>query len=569
MKKTAAIAIFIIIFTLAGISSTYAGYGTTAKSTVPALYVNGKQVYCTSFNIEGYNYFRLRDMARELSGTTSCFDVGWNSAAGRIEITTGMNYKSEEAAMKYYKGTSIAYPTAAVILVDGKTVNIKGYNIDGYNYFKLRDLGEVIPFYVDWVNEQASIYITTQLPPGTYKTEAGCRLPENSVSDNSERWPGVQNSYIVQNSDGTISTIDINDSIAIETYDNSFKLVASKEIAFELPLFGAFYSGKRYNYIAYGQENPKQSDSKEVIRLVKYDKDFKRLSSVSIKGGESFTVSPFTASGGRMAEAGGKLVFHTARTRYRTSDRLNHQSQLTIIIDTASMKVLNNLGEYQPNHVSHSFNQFAAFDGEDHVLLDHGDAYPRSVVLHRQSGENEYSELDLFKISGQKGANYTGVSVGGFEVVSGNYIAAINSIDQSKAGAYTDYEKGGLTMDERDVYLCIVPADNLVSTAVRKVKLTQYIGTGRTASTPKLVRISNDRLVVLWQEIIPGKGNEGDFSYGPLKYILIDGSGKTLGSTKELDNRILSTCDPVVSGNRLIWYVNQGANRIFHTLLVD
>lgn len=262
---------------------------------------------------------------------------------------------------------------------------------------------------MDWVEAQASIYITTQLPHGTYKAEAGSQLPGNSVSGYNRPWPGMQNSYLIQNADGTVSTIDIDRSIAIDTYDSSFKLVSTRDMAFELPIFGTFYSGKSYNYIAYGQDNTKQSDSKEVIRIVKYDKAFHRLGSVSIKGGESFTISPLTASGGRMAEEGNRLIFHTARTRYKTSDGLNHQSQLTIIIDTDSMKVLNSLGEYQPNHVSHYFNQFVAFDEEKHVLLDHGDAYPRSVVLHRQSGENGCSELDLFKISGKKGDNYTGV----------------------------------------------------------------------------------------------------------------------------------------------------------------
>ena len=41
-----------------------------------------------------------------------------------------------------------------------------------------------------------------------------------------------------------------------------------------------------------------------------------------------------------MAEDGDQLVFHTSRERYTTSDGLNHQSQLTLIVDTGAMKVL-------------------------------------------------------------------------------------------------------------------------------------------------------------------------------------------------------------------------------------
>jgi len=86
--------------------------------------------------------------------------------------------------------------------------------------------------------------------------------------------------------------------------------------------------------------------------------------SVSVKGGESFTTKPFDAAAGRMAEDGDRLVFHTSRERYTTSDGLNHQSQLTLIVDTGAMKVLNDLGPFQSNHVSHSFDQYVLIDGQ-------------------------------------------------------------------------------------------------------------------------------------------------------------------------------------------------------------
>jgi hypothetical protein len=37
------------------------------------------------------------------------------------------------------------------------------------------------------------------------------------------------------------------------------------------------------------------------------------------------------------------------------------------------MCVLNDMGRFQSNHVSHSFDQNVQFDGSDHVLVDHGD----------------------------------------------------------------------------------------------------------------------------------------------------------------------------------------------------
>lgn len=46
------------------------------------------------------------------------------------------------------------------VLVNGKTANIKGFNIDGSTYFKLRDLGAYVGFDTDF--EDGEILINTQ-----------------------------------------------------------------------------------------------------------------------------------------------------------------------------------------------------------------------------------------------------------------------------------------------------------------------------------------------------------------------------------------------------------------------
>jgi len=48
------------------------------------------------------------------------------------------------------------------IYIDGKEVNLKGYNIEGYNYFKLRDLAAALNFDVDYRDQQ--IYIEPESP---------------------------------------------------------------------------------------------------------------------------------------------------------------------------------------------------------------------------------------------------------------------------------------------------------------------------------------------------------------------------------------------------------------------
>ena len=264
--------------------------------------------------------------------------------------------------------------------------------------------------------------------PQKFTAEMVYEAKDNAISSNFPRWSSTITSYVVNNNGKTISVVEANKVVSVETYDETYKLVAKKSIEYELPLFGGFYSGEKYNYIAFGEDNIEENDAKEVIRIVRYDKSFKRIDSVSVKGGESYTVGPFDAGSGRMDEYENTLVLHTSRKRYTTEDGLNHQSQLTIIVDTSTMTVTNNMGKFQSNHVSHSFDQYVLFDGSDHVLIDHGDAYPRSIVLSKENG-GSYSEADIFKIPGEIGANCTGVSLGGFESSSSNYIVAMNTID--------------------------------------------------------------------------------------------------------------------------------------------
>lgn len=126
------------------------------------------------------------------------------------------------------------------------------------------------------------------------------------------------------------------------------------------------------------------------------------------------------------------LIVHTDRERYMYSDGLNHQSNITFIINTNTMSQIY-VGELFPyNHVSHSFNQYVKLDGRNLMYVDHGDAYPRSIVhqTHYNFAPTGWSdnyrnrpttnELDLIRIKGAIGDNFTGTKVNGFEIGS-NY----------------------------------------------------------------------------------------------------------------------------------------------------
>jgi len=403
------------------------------------------------------------------------------------------------------------------------------------------------------------------LTPEEFKAKMAYEANNNAVSFSFPRWSSTITSYLQINNDKTISVIEANKAVAIETYDEQYNLIDSKSIECELPIFGGFYSGEHYNYIAFGQMNREEDNNKEVIRIVRYDKSFNRVDSVSIKGGESYTIVPFEVGSGKMAEHGNTLVFHTARLRYTTEDGLNHQSQLTIIVNTQTMSVTNDLGRFQSNHVSHSFDQYVLFDGNRHVLIDHGDAYPRSIVLNKENGGN-YSEVNLFEIPGEIGANCTGVSVGGFEMSSEDYIIAMNTIDHTLVSEYNSFSMVGLKIDQRDIILCTLPR-NLQADTVKQITIAKYIGSDKLASIPQLVKISDEKLMVMWQEYdLKGPQSHLTSVRGPLKYVLVDKNGNMINEIQTIDNFKLSTGKPILAMNKIIWYVNENGIRTFYSI---
>lgn len=561
-KMISALLFLLLVVPLAGTNAYAASSTVKAKVTESRTYLDGERQELNGFNIMNNNYFRLRDLAEYFSGTPSQFNITWNQANQAVEIITGQAYTPDQNTSSKYFSPQRNYSatlSGAKVLVDGQLQSIRAYNIDNNNYVQLRDLAAKIPFDIEYDAVADRISLFSKIPDHAYRVKTGEKTESNAVSSYFPRWRSTVSSYLVNNSDGSVSVIEAGTKVKIDTYNEKYELTGQKSIPLELPIFGGFYSGEKYNYIAFGQENREENDSKEVIRIVRYDKSFNRVDSASIKGGESFTVEPFDAAAGRMAEYGDTLVFHTSRTRYTTEDKLNHQSQLTLILNTKTMTVTNDLGRFQKNHVSHSFDQYVLFNGTSHVLVDHGDAYPRSIVLQKGDGAR-YNEVDLFEIPGKIGANTTGVSIGGFEMSSANYIVAFNTIDHSLVKEYTSYEMVGLDVDQRDIVLSVLPKDNLSEASVNHITLAKYVGTNLIASIPKLVKITDDKMMVLWQEF------DKEHHSRDLKYVLIDGEGKAAGVVQTIKHFTLSECSPIISGDKIVWYTNSNSSRLFYTI---
>ena len=117
------------------------------------LRVDGKPVECEKYNIDGSNYFKLRDIAMVLDGTGSQFSVGWDEEKKVISVVTGEGYTPNGSELDLSGGdkSASAAPSTQTLLINGEVrSDLSAYNIGGNNYFKLRDLGDALGFHVDY-----------------------------------------------------------------------------------------------------------------------------------------------------------------------------------------------------------------------------------------------------------------------------------------------------------------------------------------------------------------------------------------------------------------------------------
>jgi hypothetical protein len=140
-----------------------AGEKTATPINVTVL-VDGKDVAFDAYNIADNNRMKLRDVAYALRESTKKFEVLWDESTGYIYLTTGKTYTPIGGEMSP-KGTAIetAIPTQSKVFLDGAEVTAKlsGFYIRGNNYYKIRDLGALLHFGVDWDQRGQTIKIDT------------------------------------------------------------------------------------------------------------------------------------------------------------------------------------------------------------------------------------------------------------------------------------------------------------------------------------------------------------------------------------------------------------------------
>ncbi|RXT02843.1 hypothetical protein [Ammoniphilus sp. CFH 90114] len=135
-----------------------------ATPTASKVLVNGKEVSFEAYNINGSNYFKLRDIAMAVNETEKNFEVTWDSAENAINLTSNKAYTPDGKELTVSDKPTVkqAKPSGSRVLLDGLDYSFTAYNLDGSNYFKLREIAEVIGFGVTFNVETNTIGIDTK-----------------------------------------------------------------------------------------------------------------------------------------------------------------------------------------------------------------------------------------------------------------------------------------------------------------------------------------------------------------------------------------------------------------------
>ncbi len=385
----------------------------------------------------------------------------------------------------------------------------------------------------------------------TYAANINCEYlsGSNVEKQNYIRYSSPSWSYLTKVDAGymRVQATEREKDVSVVYYDNNFNTVERKTVKQELPYFGAFYESDANYYLVTGDSNKEENNSKEVFRITKYDKSWRKLSDCGMFGAN--TVYPFDAGSCRVDMTDNYMVIRTCHEMYKGLDGLNHQANVTMLVNVSTMKVVDSFtGVMNPNYgyVSHSFNQFVKLENNKIISVDHGDAHPRAIVLMKYPKDittgafqsNSVHSLNVMNFPGSIGDNSTGASIGGFEITGSGYLIAGNTVLQDTSNT---------RRSTRNVFVSFVNPSGAVNTK----QLTNYAEGEATTRTPHLVKINSNKYMVLW--------SRDDKVY----YCTVDGSGNTTSGIYSMDGS-LSDCAPIVDGSNVVWYTwNNGDEKLY------
>lgn len=136
------------------------GFSKNSVAKTQTVCLDGLKYNTVAYNIDDNNYFKLRDIAKILDGTIKTFDIKYDSATNSIDMLSFYDYTSVGGELKPGDGAKRKALSSSVFLtLDGVPIKATCYNIEGNNYFKLRDITDALDCRVEWDNSTKMIWV--------------------------------------------------------------------------------------------------------------------------------------------------------------------------------------------------------------------------------------------------------------------------------------------------------------------------------------------------------------------------------------------------------------------------
>ena len=365
-------------------------------------------------------------------------------------------------------------------------------------------------------------------------------------------------SDLVSLDDGYMRVFYKENAVYIEYYDNDFNVKSKKSIPMELDLWGGFYNGSDGYYLVEGQNNEEEDDAKEVIRVIRYDRNWNKTGTAHITGiaGDEFgqVRYPFHAGCVELTENNGILYIATGHEGYvdeSLTPKMGHQGLLVIAVDQQTMT-----GEIIDNDLWHSFAQYVKVRDNQLYLLEQSEGSRCTTLSRYDTAAKQWKRIPVYQYGGNRTSSWAVAcyaSVDAMEVSDTSVLGLGTSIDQTK---YDTARDNNLPMN---IYLTVTPLDDFTQEATKVISLTNYTESGKTFMGVKLTKVNDNRFMVFWEEYnseTEGSGTEEDTLAGStLHYIFIDGKGNRI-SQEYTTGAPISGCQPVVKGEKVVYYAS-------------
>lgn len=378
----------------------------------------------------------------------------------------------------------------------------------------------------------------------------------------------IKNSSIASSANGYVRVFYMEDSIYAENYNDKFELTGRVKIRKELDIYGGFFSGSDAYYLVFGQNNTAEDNSAEVVRVVKYDKNWKRLGAAALKGDSAFGHEiryPFDYGNVSMAECDGILYIVTAHEGYvDPAYNQGHQGFLMFAVDEATMK-----GRIADADLWHSFSQHIAIKDSNNIyVLEESEGSRQTQITRKTSEDLSGTTIPVLTYGGSRTSAWaipTYASADAIACSSDCVLAVGTSIDQSR------YEDDTYTKSY-NIYLSVTPMDNFSSEATRLKWITNDNAQSGYRDI-KLTKVTDNRFLLSWETAeeetsLASAQDHESMSGHVLHYLFLNGHGEII-SKEYKKAAALSECEPIVKNGKVVFYSSDGASVGFYTIDPD